>query len=138
MITLYLTANRATNSLAENWISNKKLLDLIINTTNFLSIEEVLGSFKEEGQEKPNQEHSFKVVFDSNCEARKLIATVLKQFKQDAVLLVTNSKDCSLVTFDGGYLQYTSLGTWQEISKEEAQENECYTLDSSERYWLAK
>ncbi len=136
MITLIATAYRANNTLATNWTANNKLLTMLENCNGVTGIAEVLGSFKEEGQELASQEISYKFDVSSMKLARYLAFGICKDHQQDAVLFIQDG-DCYLVEIDGGYLQHTSIGKWQRISEREALGTDCYTLDSK-GYWSVK
>lgn len=137
MITLIATAFRANNTLAQNWQANKRLLELADKHKAF-NIEEVIGSFKEEGQEHASQEVSYKLTVETLSQARNLAGAIMSTFNQDAVLLLTDKLGVYRVQFDGAYLQHLNLGHWVQITEEEAQASECYTLDSLGQYWAAK
>ncbi len=136
MITLLATAYRANNTLSTNWLANKQLRRQLYQL-GATGINEVVGSYKEEGEDIASQEISFKFQVADQRTARKIITIICTEYKQDSVLLI-NGGLCHLVSFDGSYLQYNELGCWHNISKQEALEKECYTLDKAGLYWLAK
>lgn len=137
MITLIATTYRANNTLAANWKANNELLRMLKGVNGVTGIVEVLGSFKELGQEAASQEISYKFEVSNNRLARYLAFVICNKYQQDAVLMIDGTI-CYLLEVDGDYLKHLELGKWSRISEKEALEFDCYTLDKAGVYWSAK
>lgn len=130
---IFASAFRATNSPAQNMEAHtqakKKAKVLSRGRVN-----ECLGSYKEDGQEVANRELSVACLVDEN-QLGELTGLYLNQYHQDAVLVV-NPIDykATLVFSDGSTIV---VGTFQQVTKEEAESKECYTYWLGS-YWFAK
>lgn len=83
-----LSACRAQLSIARNEMRTRHLEDIIKNTG--LSYRQVLGFFREDGEEHGCYESSFMVFVNDLEQARKLCRIATVQFQQDCVLVATN------------------------------------------------
>lgn len=133
--TVILTAFRADNDLLTNCQRNLELYKEALSL-GLLHVASGIGSYQEEGQEKPSQEASMMFTTTSAVKARELMLSACTRFAQDCCLLL-QGLDGYLVSWDGDYLQHNAIGKWQEVSKEEAKQSVAYTWING-RYFLCK
>lgn len=92
---------------------------------------ELLGSYK------GTQEHSFLVV-----DTIENVLQYAKRFAQESILAVDSDRQAELVFVPYFHVPYTSevkLGTFQQVTREEARAQDAWTYDPTEnKYWIAK
>lgn len=136
MSKLIVSAFRATNSLIENYQQHEELIRFLkISDTPRPVLSVGVGSFREEGQPMAAQELCIMADFDKldMMDRINLVASLIKTFKQDAVLWVAAGA-AYLLTFDGSYVHHTPIGAFTEVSEEEAKASECFTYVNGTYY----
>lgn len=131
------SAFRATNTNVENAHDSILANNLFNKMTKDGVIHHAVGSWKEEGEATASTELSFVGVVPE-CNIDKALHLFLQRFNQDAVLAVNpETMAAGLFSLNGNVVQYTDIGTMQQITEEEAKASECYTYWQGV-YWLAK
>jgi len=132
-LTVIASAYRADASLLMNHKNHLAALDFLLRSNLHCTV--AVGSWKEEGQDKPAQELS--IVIEADSDSLPALQTLfLKTFKQDAILIIKGMEEqlASLLFNDGTSCE---LGRFQAIPEEEALQSECYTfIDGA--YYVAK
>lgn len=135
--TIIASAFRATNTLAENYRLQQQAINYL--RANGLDYQQGIGSYKEEGQERASLESCVIISLDEHRAGLltgNIKALFLERFKQDAILVIDEMKGrLASLAFSDGTSQ--ELGTYQEVSKAEATETDCFTY-SLGRYYQAK
>lgn len=140
MAKLIVSAFRATNSLIENYQQHESLIQHL-KAVNIDGVRPVLsvgvGSFKEEGQLVAAQELCIMAELDFlfGNDRESLAISIMTTYKQDAVLYVSDfTGSAYLLTFDGSYVYHDHIGTFTEVSEEEAKASECFTYVNGTYY----
>lgn len=135
------TGFRADKTLLDNHAANLVLKEIACLSLKLDHETDCIGSYKEEGQDKPSQEISH--IYSGNSErVRKLAILATTQLQQDAVLILDgdymSEPTAYLVTFDGSYLHYECLGRFAHVTEEEAKAAVAYTWINGDYYVCVK
>lgn len=137
MSKIIVSAFRATNSLIDNYKQHEELIRFLkISDTPRPVLSIGVGSFKEEGQQVAAQEICIVADFAELdiIDRIELAASLIQEFKQDAVLYISQSNQAYLLTFKEFYVHHTPIGTFTEVSEAEAKASECFTYVNGTYY----
>jgi len=132
--TVIASAFRATLSTNENLERHEDVTARLIKN-GMCDLKTVVGVYHEDGMPEASREVSLMIQNLSLTEVNQCLNMYCKTYEQDCILVMNqNNGHSSLKALEWS----EELGTWTQVTREEAHEVGIYTLDHNMNYWMAK